>query len=232
MIPYQHAVFDLDGTLIDSLPGIEWSAAEALVSCGEHPLQRSLRPLLGPPIRSILAQATGVADPCRLDDFERAFRSSYDSEGWRQTVCFAGVVESLAQLASQGITLWVATNKNGLATKNILRELELDGFFREVVCRDSRQPAYSSKREMLSALLDRQGLQRNTCLMVGDTQEDAAAAAGAGIDCAIVAHGYGEEMPVCGCRWIDGWGELLSLFNCSLELPGCERVLVNSNDRS
>ena len=143
----------------------------------------------GPPLRTILGQATGIDAPHRLDALERAFRDSYDTEGWRQTVCFAGARETLEQLSAAGATLWVAINKNRLATGKILSQLGIRLFFREVACRDSRVPAFRSKAEMLIDLMDRRGLNPSECLMVGDSCEDAAAAGAAGIPCAILSHG-------------------------------------------
>jgi phosphoglycolate phosphatase len=123
-----------------------------------------------------------------LDALERAFRDSYDTEGWRQTVCFAGARETLEQLSAAGAALWVATNKNRLATGKILSQLGIRLLFREVACRDSRVPAFRSKAEMLIDLMERHGLNPSECLMVGDTREDAAAAGAAGIPCAILRH--------------------------------------------
>jgi phosphoglycolate phosphatase len=226
-LAFRHIVFDLDGTLIDSLPGIEWSAREALAACGAGPLSRDLRPLLGPPIRSILARATGITAPHRLDALERAFRHSYDTQGWRQAVCFAGTRETLHRLSAAGASLWVATNKNRLATGKILSQLGLRRFFREVVCRDSRIPMFPTKAEMLVDLVDRRGLAPSECLMVGDTREDAAAARAAGMPCAILSHGYGGAPE--GCRSFSGWNGLLS-FCQPPALPSwasMERVLVN-----
>jgi phosphoglycolate phosphatase len=90
MPSFRHAIFDLDGTLIDSLPGIAWSVGEALALCGLRPLTADLKPLIGPPIRSILAAVTGLGDAPSLDRLERAFRASYDAEGWRKTTCYRG----------------------------------------------------------------------------------------------------------------------------------------------
>ena len=207
---FRHVIFDLDGTLVDSLPGIEWSAQEAMAACGEGPLRCGLGPMLGPPIRTILAQATGIDNEERLDALERAFRTSYDSAGWRQTACFAGTVEMLEQLSAARATLWVATNKNRMATGKILAHLKLNRFFREAACRDSREPAFSSKGEMLTDLMNRHRLSAPECLMAGDTREDATAAQAAGIECAILSHGYDGS----------GWDGFLSF--CQLE-----RVLVS-----
>src|SRR6185437_10236970 len=142
---------------------------------------------------------------------ERAFRTSYDSEGWRKTSCYPGVAALLHALHEDGFRLWVATNKPQLAAARILRRFEIDWYFEEVACRDSRTPAYESKAHLLAGLVERNGLSPASCLMVGDTHEDAAAACAAGMACAIVAHGYGcqREPGDPGCKWISNWEELL-----------------------
>lgn len=206
----RHIIFDLDGTLVDSIPGIAWSVDAALRSCGLPPAGRDLAVLIGPPVRDILAAVSGVAEPDLLDRLERAFRSSYDSAGWRLTVCQPGVRGMLSQLLPAGVGLWLVTNKPSHSTAMILCELHLDGFFREVVSRDSRTPVYASKSEMLIDLLERRSLPRAACLMAGDTVEDWRAAEAAGIPCALVPHGYGGTLPP-GCRRIGGWRELLEM---------------------
>ena len=204
-------IFDLDGTLVDSLPGIAWSVDAALRSCGLAPSNRNLAPLVGPPVRDILAAVSGVTDAALLDRLEYGFRASYDSRGWRRTVCHAGVSEMLRRLTASRASLWVVTNKPRLATARILQELKLSGFFRETVCRDSRLPVFTSKAEMLRDLVDRRRLDREECLMVGDTAEDAHAAESARIACVIVPHGYGAAALPPGCRRIAGWQELQEL---------------------
>ena len=204
----RHVIFDLDGTLIDSVPGIAWSVDVALRSCGLPPAQRDLGPFIGPPVRDILAAVSGVTERGLLDALERNFRYSYDSEGWRRTACYAGVREMLHELFSSVGDLWVLTNKPALVTGRILGELELDGFFREVACRDSRLPCFASKAEVLIDLLQRNRIGRAECLMVGDTVEDWRVAEEAGVSCAIVAHGYGAQSLPSGCCPIAGWHEL------------------------
>lgn len=227
MIAIRHALFDLDGTLVDSLPGIAWSVQEALRANGLAPLSQDLRPLIGPPIRDILAAVSGAADPALLDRLEAGFRSSYDSEGWRRTVCQEAVPDMLWRLLTAGVALWVVTNKPAVVTGRILRELKIGAFFKEIACRDSRTPPFGSKVEILRDLLARRGLDRARCLLIGDTAEDWKAAEVAGIACAIVPHGYGAAVlphghaaPTlpAGCRPIGGWEELYEICRSGIEV--------------
>lgn len=194
---FRHIIFDLDGTLVDSAQGIQWSVERALEECGLPPLVAPLAPFLGPPIRRILAQVTGSGDGPMLDTLENAFRTSYDNEGWCMTRCFPGTAAALRELARYGLGLWLATNKPSIATARILSALEIERYFNQVVCRDSRRPAYESKAEMLAALIARRGLCRDQCLMVGDTAEDRQAAEAAEIRCAIVRQGITKVMEMC-----------------------------------
>ena len=209
---FRNVIFDLDGTLVDSLPGIEWSVDEALSACGLPARSRDLRALIGPTIRDILATVSGVADAGTLDRLVAAYRSSYDSLGWRKTMLQPGAREVIERLHTAGCDLWVVTNKPGFASRLILTELGLMGFFGEVVSRDSSTPPFATKEQTLVNLLERRKLKSTESIMVGDTLEDCRAAAGAGIECAVVAHGYGGGLdgPLPErCRLIDRWDELL-----------------------
>ncbi len=217
-----HAIFDLDGTLVDSLPGIEWSVQAALARCGLPPLSRDLRPLIGPPIRRILATVSGVREPARLDRLEYAFRSSYDSGGWRRTRLQTGAAELLEQLRDGGIGLWLVTNKPARVTERILDELKLAGYFEEIRCRDSRTPAFASKAEVLVDLLRRRALVPSACLMIGDTAEDCGAAMAAGIDCAIVAGGYGDDTSLpAEAKRVSGWDKIAERCGVSVFAERC-----------
>jgi len=207
-----NVIFDLDGTLVDSIPGIRHSIDAALASCGLPGLSCDLKRLIGPPIREILATVSGITDAPALDLMESTFRTVYDSGGWRDTACQPGTEVAIQRLLSAGCRLWVVTNKPGHAARAILAELALADCFREIVSRDSRMPRFASKAEMLSDLLQRCALDRADSIMVGDTLEDGQAAAEAGIECALLPHGYGggldQPLPE-HCRLMTGWDELL-----------------------
>ncbi len=186
-------LFDLDGTLVDSLPGIEFSVREAFSQCNLPLEKKSLRELVGPPIRTILSQAGNVADESSLDALEHAFRTSYDSEGWRKTTSFPDVEGVLRMMRERGHRLFVVSNKPRHAALKILEQERFLPYFEAVVTRDSRSPHYNGKCEMIGDLLAEQGIVQEECVMVGDTAEDGNAAAETGIKFIQMAHGYGAE---------------------------------------
>jgi phosphoglycolate phosphatase len=190
-------LFDLDGTLLDSLPGIEHSARAAFAACGLAMGEVELRTLIGPPIRTILARAAvagadGGPSEEQLDRLVQAFRLSYDNEGWKMTPHYAGAAEFLRLMRAEGKRLFVVSNKPRHISLTILEAGGTLELFEEIVTRDSRRPAYSGKREMMASLMERHGLEAQDCLMVGDTMEDAEAASATGMQFCLMTHGYGD----------------------------------------
>ena len=145
----QCLLFDQDGTLFDSIPGIEYSVRAAFAAAGLDDSELDLRRWIGPPIRTILSKAAKTDDQALLDRLERAFRVSYDSEGWRRTPCFPGVVEMLAAMKSAGHRLFVVTNKPREVSLKILEMQGIAAHFEQVYTRDSTEPPYASKAGML-----------------------------------------------------------------------------------
>jgi len=203
--------FDLDGTLLDSLPGIRYSAEAAFAACGLVRSEVDLRGLIGPPIRTILANMSRGVSESELDALEQAFRVSYDSEAWKRTPHYAGAAETLRVMRAEGKRLFVVSNKPRHISVRILKEEGTLGLFDEVVTRDSRVPAYAGKVEMMGYLLRKWEMKPEDCLMVGDTMEDAEAAYETGMRFCLMTHGYGDvpaegDVPVA--IRLDGFTEL------------------------
>jgi phosphoglycolate phosphatase len=187
-------LFDLDGTLFDSLPGIEFSVRAAFEACQLPLVHSEIREMIGPPIRSILSKAGDLVDEKELDALERAFRASYDSLGWQKTVCFPQATYVLQSLRRRGKRLFVISNKPRHISLTILkRECMLD-YLESILTRDSRHPPFSGKEEMIRSLLTEHKIAASNCLMVGDTMEDANAAAAIDIRVAFMTYGYGTFM--------------------------------------
>jgi phosphoglycolate phosphatase len=207
--------FDLDGTLLDSLPGIEYSLHAAFAECGLPLRHDNLREMIGPPIRSILSSAGEIKDLAMLDALERAFRESYDSEGWRKTVCFPDISMVLELLCKQQHRLFVVSNKPRHISLQILKTESILDCFEEILTRDSKLPVYRNKEEMIEAILLRHLINPRNCLMVGDTIEDAKAAEATGISFVYMTYGYGKvgdetSIPIT-CRF-DSFSQFLPLM--------------------
>jgi len=188
-------LFDLDGTLLDSLPGITFSVREACRAVGLPDREIDLRKFIGPPIRMIFSCALHTKDSVLLDELERRFRESYDMEGWRKTPCFEGAQAALQAMRNAGHRLFVVSNKPRHISLQILGKIGVLCLFEQVYTLDSRVPAYASKEEMLSVLLGEHHLFPSHCVMVGDTQEDVTASAANQINAVFMEHGYGELLP-------------------------------------
>lgn len=187
----QCVLFDQDGTLFDSIPGIEFSVRAAFAAAGLEDRELDLRPWIGPPIRTILSNVAKTEDPVLLDTLEGAFRASYDSEGWRKTPCFPGVPEVLAAMKGAGHRLFIVSNKPRHISLRILEMQGIASLFEQICTRDSTKPPYASKAGMLEAILNDHRLKAEDCVMVGDTMEDLSAAALHKIGFIFMEHGYG-----------------------------------------
>jgi len=196
----QNFIFDLDGTLVDSLPGITGSVNAALPPSARRVVD--VRSLIGPPVRSILQSLAQTTCDEDLDRMERTFRQSYDSDGWRNTVAFSGARDLLLSLRTARKRIFLVTNKPAHPTARILEALALRPFFEDVLTPDSRTPRFPAKSDMLRELVTRHALRIDECLMIGDTADDAKAAAAVGMQAIFVAHGYGgdrlsTDFPAC-----------------------------------
>ena len=196
-MPITQLFFDLDGTLVESLPGIAFSVEAALAQVSPGRRMPDLLPFIGPPVREIFRRALPEDDPEILSRLEQFFRASYNSEGWRKTRTYPGVEKVLAQVCQTGRICRVLTNKPKQPSHAILQNFSLDRFFREVITPDMRTPPYSSKAEAAADACQRNALVGGEVLLVGDSADDGAAAAACGFKFAAATFGYGRAFESC-----------------------------------
>lgn len=208
--PNPGIVFDLDGTLIDSCPGIGASLSKAFAAAGRVMPATDLRAVIGPPIRVIAARIEPTLTENELAKIELTFRATYDNDGWRETVLYDGVDDTLRALYRRGVKMFIVTNKPRIPTEKVLDHLGLAFLFQKVVTRDNRTPIYSSKTEMLSELLQQQLIELQPAIMMGDTREDEEAALFNKLPFFYAAYGYGTAN--APHRTVRDFSELSSLF--------------------
>jgi len=172
-------LFDLDGTLIDSSPGILASFGRVLTAHGLRaavPLEASL---IGPPLAVTLRHISGlgdIGDEALLARLVEAFKQDYDTAGYRTTEVFPGVAAGLAQLAGAGARLFIITNKRMVPTRRTLEALGLAHLFAGIHTRDETEPMAPSKAAVTRRVLGRYGIDPVRACFVGDSDDDAAAA--------------------------------------------------------
>lgn len=187
-------VFDLDGTLVDSLPDIHSAINTALILEGALPLSRPLaRSFIGHGIPNLVAQAAKARDlpPEALPRLEAEMVRAYMNNPAPQTATFEGVIPVLEALQAQGHALALCTNKAMKPTLLVLEQLDLARFFPVVIGGDSlasRKPDPA----MLHAALAPLGGQG---LYVGDSEVDAQTAVNAGQPFALFTQGYRKTAP-------------------------------------
>ena len=184
-------IFDLDGTLVDSLPGIAAALAEAFQSIGRTLPESNLRAAIGPPISVIARRVDPSLTESQGRAIEQAYRPLYDDHCWSLTTLFPGVAAALHTLHRRGHALFLLTNKPRIPTARILEHLGLSQLFSDLYTRDRVTPPFASKTLMLEALLAHHVLDSAASLLVGDTAEDAEAAHANRVSFVFVTYGYG-----------------------------------------
>lgn len=206
-------LFDLDGTLTDSGPGI-MNCAELALKHFHLPIPERvlMREFVGPPLHDTFVKFGVPAD--RTDEAIAVYRSRYTTVGLYENIPYPGIEALLQTLKSQGHQLLVATSKpEGMAVK-ILEHFGLATYFTEI-CGASLDRSRSTKEDVIAYLLTRCEKAR-PMLMVGDTAFDVLGAAAHGIPAIGVAWGYGKvaDMVAAGAKAIAyDTQELLALLN-------------------
>jgi phosphoglycolate phosphatase len=213
-------IFDLDGTLVDSIPGIEGAIRNAVYQTLGVQKLPDLRPLIGPPIRTIIKRIFPKLHELEITRIEEKFREIYDNEGWKSTYLYPGVMDALQTLRLNGNSLYVATNKPLCPTNKILNELKLAPLLTSWVCRDSKQPPFLTKLEVLNNLIGSHKMIRKTTYYIGDQPEDFEVALPSGILFIGVTYGYGDvtRLKKLGCLLIDRLEDLIPVLNLISEV--------------
>jgi len=188
-------IFDFDGTLVDTGPGIKSCVVKALRETGcPIPSESVLDQFPGPPLTESFSKFCGI-NGAENDTVVERFRSLYAEEGLWQSVLYPGVQEGLRRLVSAGRTLCVATSKPGVFVDMLLHSFGIAHLFTRIEAVSiSGQPR--GKSDMIRSAMEFTQFDRKTVCMVGDRKFDLRPAKQLGIWSAAVSYGYGtmEEL--------------------------------------
>lgn len=198
-------LFDLDGTLIDSAPGIIDGLRHAMETIGRPmPDEERVRELIGPPLPEILrllGAGSGADDPAAAaEEVERglaAYRRIYGESGWSHSRVFDGFPEALDELLGHGVRLAVATSKAEVVAEQVLDHYGLRDRF-EFVAGASEDGSRTLKKDVMGRALGRLGVPAvvggtTGVAMIGDRSHDIEGARHWGVPCIAVTWGYGTE---------------------------------------
>lgn len=183
-------IFDLDGTLTDSKPGILGCLREVL-KARKMSGYGSLDRFIGPPVEQWVTELLPHGTAEDHADLARAYRACYDRVGWSNNSVYPGVEELLAELHRDGFPLYVCTSKHEHFAVRILEKFGIARYF-NAIYGDKIEYMSHAKSDLLASLLTRQTIDCASAWMVGDRSFDIEAAHGNGIRCIAAAWGYGS----------------------------------------
>jgi phosphoglycolate phosphatase len=190
-------IFDLDGTLVDSAPDLRAALNEMLRERGCGPLSLpQVRRMIGDGVPALVDRAlvaSGI-DPAAAATALPRFVELYENGAVRLTRPYPGVPETLAALRRRGYRTAICTNKPQHATHTVLDGLGLAPLFDAVAGGDRfavRKPDPGHLLGLIAAL----GARAEATAMVGDNENDAAAAHGAGLPLVLMRYGYPRVDP-------------------------------------
>lgn len=186
-LPYDVVLFDLDGTLTRSHPGIVASAKHTLDAMGVDDQGRDLTFFVGPPLYESF-RSLGLDDESAREAI-RIFRAKYEVEGWADAAVFPGVPALLRSLKARGAFLGVVTAKPTVQAERVLKGFDLWKYFDRVTSTDVRDDHCDKAELIRRALPEKYG---RAC-MVGDRMFDMEGAVGAGVDGIGALYGYGTR---------------------------------------
>lgn len=190
-------LFDLDGTLIDSVPDITLAVAELMATEGLDPFpEADVRVMVGHGLRVLVQRALKARgrdlEPAAFDAVIARMLEIYPRHLTGRTALLPGVVDCLAGLRANGCVLGLVTNKMQTASVTVLEHFGLSEHF-VVIIGDQVRPsglAPKPKPDMLLFALSRMKVAPRDAIMVGDSAADMELAAHAGIFSVAVRNGY------------------------------------------
>ena len=185
---YDVILFDVDGTLIDSAPGILNTLEEVFHKMNVDITGVDLRRYLGPPLRKSFGEH--FSEPEKIEKATELYRASYAAKGSHEGNAYQGAAEMLRRLKEAGYVL--CTSKPTKVVTPILEEQGLAPYF-DFIGGASMDESRDTKTEVVRYVLEQPCAKGKRVLMVGDRNDDMRGAADCHLDAAAALYGYGSR---------------------------------------
>ncbi|SHJ73209.1 phosphoglycolate phosphatase [Roseomonas rosea] len=206
------ALFDLDGTLLDSAPDLH-SALDRLMARHDRPgfSREEVWRMIGDGVTVLVQRACAARNLAFSPELVADFMADYEAHAADETRPFPGIPEVLAALRAEGWRLAVCTNKPEKAARIILDDLGLSPLLDGIGGGDSF-PVRKPHPGHPLGLLARMGGEASQSVLIGDHQNDTRAAKAAGIAAIFAAWGYGQPEMAEGAPVASAPGDLPGLL--------------------
>jgi phosphoglycolate phosphatase len=199
--------FDLDGTLLDSVPDLAIATDQACQALGFSAVsEEQVRDYVGNGADVLIGRSLSCnftvdpsLDPELLKKARILFDDFYEQGGHRQSHLYPSVKETLAELDKAGFTMALVTNKPSKFVPDVLAQHGIDKYFVDVLGGDS----FSEKKPnpiALNWLLEKHNVKAEEMLMVGDSSNDIKAAKNAGCYSFGLTYGYNHGEPISASK--------------------------------
>lgn len=190
---WRAGVFDLDGTLIDTRPGVGAAIASAFREVtGNGPTGEDVN--LSLPLDEMIRALDPEGPATRHRMLSEAFRRHYDSADWRSADVYPGAEGCLQALRAMGIRVFIVTNKRTSAAERLLEYFGLAHQF-EAIVGQAETGTPVPKAVLLAQCMERAALDAATTVVIGDSDQDATAARSSHIVFVAVTSGAGPLGP-------------------------------------
>ncbi len=207
-LKYKYVMFDFDGTVIDSGPGILKCARHTIGQFGfDMPGEDVLRKFIGPPLKLSFMNTFDISSML-ADKVVSVYRETYaDTNSIMDARIYGGVLELIGELKDAGARVGVASAKREVTVRETLKMFGIAEYF-DAVSGAGENMEYADKTGIMRDCMDRMAVEPYKTVMVGDSDYDAIGSESCGIDFCAVLWGYGfcgiEDVSRFKCRYIAG----------------------------
>jgi phosphoglycolate phosphatase len=184
-------VFDFDGTLVDSAHDIRKHLGGAIKKNGFH-FDKEIP--VGPPLELVIESVIGKVDKFIADKITKDYRQSYLKGDLSKTVPFDDMLNLLADMKKEGLNTFIATFKPTISARPILERF-FEGLYKDIIT-PTETPNFnpnSNKADLLKYLIEKDGLNIDETVMVGDAKTDIDGARELGMESIGILYGYGND---------------------------------------